>query len=103
MSEVVKTTDQNEVLELINTGETVVVDFSAPAWCVPCQRLAPHFEAAAQKSSATFVEVDVDSAPWAMVDYGVQAVPTVLLFKNKEFYKRITGRTVVQLLQDVGE
>lgn len=70
---------------LLSTSDYMVVDFTAPGWCRPCQQFAPHFEKAADNAArqsnmlgrATFVAVDVDKAPWAMEDYGVRGVPTV--------------------------
>lgn len=75
---------------LLSDSDYVVVDFTAPSWCRPCQQFAPHFEKAAQSASsqsnmlgrATFVAVDVDKAPWAMTDYGVRGVPTVKLISR---------------------
>jgi thiol-disulfide isomerase/thioredoxin len=79
-----------------------VVDFSAPGWCVPCRRLAPHFRKAAETSSAVFVEIDIDNADEAIRQkYDIQSVPTVILFEDGEQVKLITGRTVMQILQEI--
>lgn len=93
---------QDELEKIINDNQTVVVDFAAPAWCVPCQRLEPHFEAASERSDATFVTVDIDKAPWVMVEYGVQSVPTVMVFRDGKYEKHIAqkpeDRKTVKLL-----
>jgi len=93
--------EQDALEEIIAGNDTVVVDFSAPAWCVPCMRFAPHFEKAAEKSDAKFVAVDVDKAEFAMVEYGVQGVPTVMLFKNGQYVKHLKERNVVKLLNEM--
>lgn len=103
MSEVIWVESRSEFLDLLNTNDSVVVDFTAPAWCRPCQQFAPHFDSAAEKSDATFVAVDVDKAEWAMVDYGVRGVPTVKLFRSGEFVKDLSGRTVIKLLAEVSD
>lgn len=102
MSEVVLTDSREEFENIVSSNDRVVVDFTAPARCVPCQRFAPHFDKAAENSDGiVFVAVDVDKAPWAMTDYGVQSVPTVALFENGERTRDIKSRTVVPLLQEI--
>lgn len=105
MSDVVWVEDASEFQRILDSNQEVVVDFSAPAWCIPCQRFAPHFDAASTKSDAKFVAVDVDKAEWAMVDYGVRGVPTVKLFRNGQFVtdlaKSPQDRTVIKLLNEI--
>lgn len=101
MSKVLEVNDRSEFQDLLDTEQELVVDFSAPAWCRPCQQLAPHFDSASEKSEATFVMVDVDKADWAMVDYGVRGVPSVKLFRKGEFVTDLKGRTVIQLLSEI--
>ena len=102
MSKVVEVSHPEELLTLIETHEAVVVDFAAPAWCVPCRQFAPHFDKASEKSEAIFVTVDIDESTWAMADYGIQSVPTVKLFKSGSFNKNIQARTVLPLLAEIG-
>lgn len=101
MSKVLWVEDQNELEEIIAENYKVVVDFTAPAWCRPCQQFASHFETAAEKSDAVFVAVDVDKAPWAGVEYGVQSVPTVMLFDTGMYEKHLLERSVVRLLGEI--
>lgn len=97
MSDVVYTNDQQVVEDAIESGAKVVVDFSAPDWCIPCQRFAPVFEAVADLEPDTkFYAVDVDNAPWAMADYGVQGVPTVVLFEDGERVRDLRERTAIK-------
>lgn len=65
----------------------VVVLFTAPAWCIPCQRFEPHWEravavAAENKLPIKFFRVDVDLNEWAMVDFGIRGVPTCQLWTD---------------------
>lgn len=73
----VRTQDE---MDRVLQNEFVVIDFSAPAWCVPCQRLAPHYKKVAEVlTDVVFVHVDIDEAEKALIDeYGVQSVPTVI-------------------------
>jgi thiol-disulfide isomerase/thioredoxin len=102
LSEVIWVEDHDNLLDLIDTNDSVVVDFTAPAWCGPCQKFAPHFDTAAEKSDAVFVAVDVDKAPWATSEYGVRGVPTVKHFKGGEFVADIKSRTAIPLLSEIG-
>jgi thioredoxin-like negative regulator of GroEL len=87
---------------MLDMHPNVVVDFTAPAWCRPCQQFSPHFDAASEKSEDTaFVAVDVDKAPWAMVEYGVQGVPTVMLYRDGHYVKNLQERTAVKLLSEI--
>lgn len=93
MSEVIEVVERDELNDLLDTEDFVIVKFTAPAWCVPCQQFAPHFESAARSAKhrsdmlgrATFVTVDIDKADWAMVDYGIKSVPTVKVFLFGEY------------------
>lgn len=101
MSDVTWVDDARILEDILSAHDEVVIDFTAPGWCVPCRQFAPHYDNAASKSDAKFVAVDVDKAPWAMVDYGVQSVPTVMLYKNGRYAKNLQERTVVKLLSEI--
>lgn len=101
MSKVQEVVDLDELKSIIDNNDRVVIDFQALAWCRPCQQLQPHFDTASDQSSAEFVAVDVDKAVWAMEEYGVRGVPTVMLFENGEYVKNIVGRNVVQILSEL--
>lgn len=99
---------------LLSDSDYVVVDFTAPAWCRPCQQFAPHFEKAAESATfrsdmlgrATFVAVDVDKAPWAMEDYGVRGVPTVKIVSRLHTPLEpvdIKARTAPLLLKEIND
>jgi thioredoxin 1 len=61
----------------------VVVNFSGLAWCVPCQRFRPAWlRSASEVEEYKFLEVDVDSNPDLVLEYGIQSVPTVLTFND---------------------
>jgi thioredoxin 1 len=102
LGEVRKVRTLTELHEIMNDNDKVVLDLAAPSWCVPCQRLAPHFAKAAEKSDAAFVEVDIEDAEQAILDtYPTQSVPTVLLLQNGEPTVTLKGRTSVALLKEI--
>ena len=100
MSDVTEIIEAGDLESLISSGEEVVIRFTAP-WCAPCRQLAPHMEKAAEKSEANFVYVDIDKAPWAVVDYGILSVPQVMLYRDGKYVKHIVGRTVIQILSEL--
>jgi thioredoxin 1 len=103
LGEVRKIRTLAELDEIVNENDRVVLDLSAPSWCVPCQRLAPHFAKAAEKSEAAFVEVDIEDAEQDILDaYPTQTVPTVLLLQKGEPAATLKGRTSVALLKEIG-
>lgn len=77
----------------INAAETpVLVDFFAD-WCGPCRALAPTLEALADESegSLAVVKVDIDENPELATRFGVQKIPTLILFEGGEAVAQVTG------------
>lgn len=100
MTNTIDIENKEEFSKLLEGSSPVVVKFWA-TWCGPCKQFAPHFEAAAsQVEDAKFVSVDVDKAPWAMEDYAVMSVPTVLMIKDGAPVP-LKARTAVQLINEI--
>ena len=71
---------KQELEELISKGD-VLLDFFA-TWCGPCKMLSPVLEEVSNEVNATIIKVDVDEAGPLAAQYGIQAVPTLILFKD---------------------
>ncbi len=86
----VKKVVNNDMAEVMNS-KLAVVDFSA-TWCGPCKMLAPIFhELAEELADVDFFNVDVDENQELAGKYGIQGVPSVLVFKNGDLADRSVG------------
>lgn len=87
--------------EVLRSKEPVLVDFYAD-WCGPCRALAPIIEelAAELKGRLKVTKLNVDENESLSVKYGVQSIPTLIMFRNGDEVERIVGfLSKSQLLQ----
>jgi thioredoxin 1 len=85
-------TDANFETEVLNSEVPVLVDFWAE-WCMPCRMLGPTIDKIAD-SYAGKVKVgklDTDSNREVAMRYGINAIPTVILFKDGEVAQKFVG------------
>ncbi|WP_262315359.1 thioredoxin family protein [Lacticaseibacillus parakribbianus] len=67
-----------------------VVDLWAP-WCGPCKILSPMLRELEQTLGFTLLTLDVDGDTAVATQYGVQSVPTMLVFRGGKAVEKITG------------
>lgn len=87
-------TDANFDAEVIKSNVPVLVDFWAE-WCMPCRMLTPTIEALGEQfaGKAKIGKVDTDANRKISVQFGITAIPTVILFKDGQIAKKFVGLT----------
>ena len=70
----------------------VLVDFFA-TWCGPCKMLGPVLESVAEefKGKARVVKVDIDESQELAGQFGITAVPTLLVFRGGKIVQKAMG------------
>ena len=95
MSEFVnEVSDQNFESEVLKASVPVLVDFWA-SWCGPCRMLAPVVETIAEqyRSRIKVLKLNIDDNLMTAGKYGIQSIPTLLLFKDGDVKEQIVGNT----------
>lgn len=77
--------------EVLKNTKPVIVDFFA-TWCGPCQMLMPVLEEISkERQDIDIVEIDVDKSRELAYQYEIEAVPTMIIFRNGTAIDRIGG------------
>ncbi len=78
--------------EVVESDRPVLVDFWAD-WCQPCHRVAPIVEQLAEDFAGriTVSKVDTEANRDLSVEYAINSIPTLLLFKDGEVVERFIG------------
>lgn len=89
---VTQSSDGSFKTDVLDSAVPVVVDFWA-TWCGPCRAMAPHLDAIAEQydGKVRIVKVDVDSNQNTAVTYGIQSLPTLLVFKDGKVVDKMVG------------
>ncbi len=95
-----KVSDSTFETEVLKATSPVVVDFWAE-WCGPCKMIAPALEeiAGTLNGKVKIVKLNVDENPQTAAKYGIQSIPTLMIFKNGQMASRQIGAAPKQKLE----
>jgi thioredoxin 1 len=93
--------DERQFPMAVRDHPFLVVDLWAP-WCGPCRMVAPVIEELSAEFAGKigFAKVNTDENPRIAMNYGITAIPTILLFARGKLVDRVIGAYPKQILRD---
>lgn len=87
-----ETNQDNWQSDVLDSDKPVLVDFYAP-WCGPCKMLSPTIDklAAEYEGKAVVLKVNTDIYPEIASNYGITALPSVVLFNKGNVVTKLSG------------
>ena len=89
---VITLTRENFDQEVVNSSNTVLVDFWAP-WCGPCRAVGPLIDELAEEydGKAKIAKLNVDDEGELAAKFKIMSIPTIMIFKNGEVVEKLIG------------
>ena len=96
-----QTSDENFEKDVLNSPILTLVDFWAE-WCGPCKQIGPILEeiASEKKDKLKIIKLNIDENQNTPQTYGVQGIPTLILFKDGKLIDTKVGSMPKPLLNE---
>jgi len=95
-------TDKNFSEEVFKSQKPVLVDFWAE-WCMPCQMITPIIQEIADEfgEKIKIGKLNVDENPLISNTFSVDAIPTLILFKNGKIVQKFIGVQPKEVITEI--
>jgi thioredoxin 1 len=104
MAHVLSVSDDSFECEVLQSETPVLIDFWAP-WCGPCRAIGPVVEDLAREYAGKLkvVKMNVDDNPRTPQQYGVRAIPNLILIQGGQVKEQLLGAVPrAQLVRAIG-
>ena len=104
MANIQELTESSFETEVLSSAKPVLVDFWAP-WCGPCRRIAPLLEQFAKENAEVVkvVKINTDENMSLATGYNIDAIPTLILFKDGQVVERFVGFDKFRLQEAISQ